>query len=116
MQTSKLQQENTALKARMAELESGNRSLAREAYSWRSRYEQLAQHSGLPSSQQHLQPPQQPQQQQPQPQQGAYVTPGPDRRVSIVSIESLHDPLGCTSSTIGLELANPNCLAIVSGR
>ena len=83
MQTSKLQQESTALKVRMAELEGANRSLMREAYNWRTRYEQLAQHAGLPSAQ-HLQPPQQQQQQpqqQQQQQQGSYVSPGSDRRV-----------------------------------
>ncbi len=83
VQTNKLQQENTTLRMRMAELEGANKNLAREAYGWRTRYEQLAQHSGLPSTQ-HLQPPQQPQQ-QPQPQQqqqqGSYVSPGSDRRV-----------------------------------
>ena len=84
VQTNKLQGENTTLRMRMAELEGANKNLAREAYGWRTRYEQLAQHSGLPSSQ-HLQPPPQQPQQQPQQsqqqQQGSYVSPGQDRRV-----------------------------------
>lgn len=40
-QTQKLQQETTDLRARMLELEGANRALAREAYGWRSRCEQL---------------------------------------------------------------------------
>lgn len=62
----------------MSELESANRGLAREAYTWRTRYEQLTQRSGRPSSAQ-----QQPQQaQQQQQQQGSYVSPAPNSRVS----------------------------------
>ncbi|EIE24173.1 hypothetical protein COCSUDRAFT_62685 [Coccomyxa subellipsoidea C-169] len=41
-ETQKLQQETTELRARMLELEGANRALAREAYGWRSRCEQLA--------------------------------------------------------------------------
>ena len=82
VQTSKLHQENSALKVRMAELEGANRGLAREAYNWRTRYEQLAQHSGLPSSQQMQQQPRQQPQQQQQQQPSSFVSPGPDRRVS----------------------------------
>ena len=82
VQTSKLQQESSALKVRMAELEGANRGLAREAYNWRTRYEQLAQHSGLPSSQQMQQQPRQQPQQQQQQQPSSFVSPGSDRRVS----------------------------------
>ena len=56
----------------MSELESANSGLAREAYTWRTRYEQLTQHSGLPSSAQ----------QQPHQQQGSFVSPARDSRVS----------------------------------
>lgn len=60
------------LRARMVELEGANRSLAKEAYGWRMRYEQLSRG----------QPPQ-----PPQPgaalQQGSavYALPTPERRV-----------------------------------
>ena len=113
LQTSKLQQENSALKARMAELEGANRGLAREAYSWRTRYEQLAQHAGLPSSQ-HLQPPQQSPQQQPH---GSFVSPGSDRRVgSSHSATSPHIILGgsclhCLLAQSRLKVAIHNGLA-----
>ena len=61
----------------MAELEGANRGLARDVYNWRTRYEQLAHHAGLPStphSQQHSQ--------QPQPQVSFVSPPPQDRRVS----------------------------------
>ncbi|CAL5227844.1 g10876 [Coccomyxa viridis] len=107
-ETNKLQQENTTLRMRMAELEGANKNLAREAYGWRTRYEQLAQHSGLPSSQ-HLQPPQQPQQQaqpqqQQQQQQGSYVSPGSDRRShSMPTPQQLPDPLQRSISPGGFD-------------
>lgn len=65
-QTAKLQQENAVLAARMAELEGANRSLAREAYGWRTRYEQL-----VGPSQQQAQPGAQPR------LQGLFPTPTP---------------------------------------
>ncbi|CAL8462280.1 g1811 [Coccomyxa elongata] len=65
-ETAKLQQENAVLAARMAELEGANRSLAREAYGWRTRYEQL-----VGPSQQQAQPGAQPR------LQGLFPTPTP---------------------------------------
>jgi hypothetical protein len=81
-QTSKLQQENTMLRARVAELENTNRTLAKELYAWRVRCEQLSRGQ---------------QQQQLPPSHGAgmqhgslYAMPTPERRVRASSLWWMH--------------------------